>query len=334
MTETNLRVLLKSRPKGAPTPDNFAFDEAPAEAPAKGEVLVRHRFLSLDPYMRGRMNDSASYAKPVELGGVMEGECVGQVVESQHPGFAPGDWVGSARGWQRLSTVHGSTLVKLPDTTGLPPSAFLGVLGMPGTTAWVGVTEIAPPRPGETFVVAAASGAVGGVAGQIAKKMGARVVGIAGGAEKCRYVTEELGFDACLDHRGPDLGAALDAACPGGIDVYFENVGGAVQAAVLPRMRDFGRIAFCGTVAGYNAASPEPGPNLSIVNRKRLRLQGFIVSDHPRAFPLWRAQGAAWIRDGSLRWKEDVVQGLRQAPEAFIGLLAGKNFGKLVIAID
>lgn len=334
MAETNLRILLKSRPKGAPTPENFEFSEAPLEAPAKGEVLVRHRFLSLDPYMRGRMNDAASYAKPVALGGVMEGECVGQVVESRFPGLEPGDWVASARGWQSHSTVHGSTLTKLPELKGLSPSLYLGVLGMPGTTAWVGTTELAKPRPGDTFVVAAASGAVGAVAGQLAKRMGARVIGIAGGSEKCRYVKEELGFDDCLDHRGPDLGAALDAACPKGIDCYFENVGGAVQAAVLPRMADFGRFIFCGTIAGYNDATPAPGPNLSVVNRKRLTLQGFIVSDHPRAFPQWRERGAALIQDGSLRFREDVVQGLRAAPEAFIGLLAGRNFGKLVVAID
>ncbi|MFC4169853.1 NADP-dependent oxidoreductase [Teichococcus aestuarii] len=332
MTEQNRRILLKARPTGRPGPEHFELAETPLPEIGKNEVLVRHRFLSLDPYMRGRMDDSASYSAPVKLGEVMEGECVGEVVESRNPAFAPGDWVGGARGWQLYSAAPGHTVQKLPGVEGVPPSAYLGVLGMPGTTAWVGVTEIGQPRPGETFVVAAASGAVGGVAGQIAKAMGCRVVGIAGGAEKCRYVTEELGFDACLDHRG-DLGAQLDEACPGGIDVYFENVGGAVQEAVFPRMRDFGRIAFCGMVAGYNVRPLPPGPNLTSVVRKRLRLQGFIVSDHPRAWATWRERGAAWIRAGKLRWKEDVAEGLENAPDAFIGLLEGKNFGKLVVKL-
>ena len=332
MTENNLRVLLRERPAGRPGPEHFELSEGPRPTPVAGEVLVRHRFLSLDPYMRGRMDDTASYARPVPLGGVMEGECVGEVVESQHRGFAPGDWVGGARGWQRYSVAPGGTLLKLPKEGGVPPTAWLGVLGMPGVTAWVGVTEIGQPRPGETFVVSAASGAVGSVAGQIAKQMGARVVGIAGGAEKCRHVTGTLGFDACLDHRG-DLGAALEEACPQGIDVYFENVGGAVQQAVFPHMRDFGRIAFCGMVADYNTRPLPPGPNLASVVRKRLRLQGFIVSDHPRAWAAWRERGAAWIRAGKLHWKEDVVQGLENAPEAFVGLLEGRNFGKLVVAL-
>lgn len=328
----NRQILLQARPKDRPAPEHFRLAEAPMPEPGRGEVLVQHRFLSLDPYMRGRMDDTASYAAPVPLGGVMEGECVGEVLASNHPGFAPGDWVRGARGWQSFSASHGSSLVKLPKDGGVPPSAYLGVLGMPGTTAWVGVTDIAKPKPGDVFVVAAASGAVGGVAGQIAKKMGCRVVGIAGGAEKCRYVTETLGFDACLDHRG-DLPAQLDQACPEGIDVYFENVGGAVQEAVIPRMRAFGRIAFCGSVASYNVRPLPPGPNLSILTRRKLMLQGFIVSDHPQAWTAWAERGAAWIRDGSLQWKEDVVEGLEHAPEAFIGLLEGKNFGKLVVKL-
>ncbi|PHK95116.1 NADP-dependent oxidoreductase [Pseudoroseomonas rhizosphaerae] len=332
MAERNRQILLKARPKDRPGPEHFELAETPLPEIGKNEVLVRHRFLSLDPYMRGRMDDSASYAAPVPLGGVMEGECVGEVVESRHPGFAPGDWVGGARGWQLYSAAPGHTVQKLPAVEGVPPSAYLGVLGMPGTTAWVGVTEIGQPKPGETFVVAAASGAVGGIAGQIARRMGCRVIGIAGGAEKCRYVTEELGFDACLDHRG-DLGRQLDEACPNGIDVYFENVGGAVLQAVFPRMRDFGRIAFCGMVADYNVRPLPPGPSLASVVRKRLRLQGFIVTDHPRAWPSWREHGAAWVRDGSLRWKEDMAEGLENAPAAFTGLLEGKNFGKLVVKL-
>ncbi|KAA2214092.1 NADP-dependent oxidoreductase [Teichococcus oryzae] len=332
MTETNLRILLKSRPQGRPGPQHFERSEEPRPTPRPGEVLVRHRFLSLDPYMRGRMSDAPSYAAPVALGAVMEGECVGEVVESHHPGFSTGDRVRGARGWQQWSVAHGSTLIKLPDQDGVPDSAYLGVLGMPGTTAWVGVTEILQVKPGDCFVVSAASGAVGSVAGQIARRMGARVVGIAGGAEKTRFVTEELGFDACVDHRG-DLASALDAACPNGIDCYFENVGGPVQAAVFPRMRDFGRIAFCGMVAEYNQDPPPPGPNLMALVRKRLRLQGFLVSDHPRAWKQWSEVGGAWLREGGLRFREDVAQGLENAPEAFAGLLEGRNFGKLVVAI-
>ncbi|WP_120006896.1 NADP-dependent oxidoreductase [Teichococcus vastitatis] len=332
MSSTNLRILLKARPQGRPGPEHFQRAEEPRPAPQQGEVLVRHRFLSLDPYMRGRMSDAPSYAAPVALGAVMEGECVGEVVESRHPGFTAGDWVRGARGWQQWSAAHGSTLVKLPRQVGVSPSAYLGVLGMPGTTAWIGTTEILQPRPGECFVVSAASGAVGGVAGQIAKHMGARVVGIAGGAEKCRFVTGELGFDACVDHRG-DLATALDEACPSGIDCYFENVGGAVQAAVFPRLREFGRIAFCGMVAEYNQIPAPPGPNLMALVRKRLRLQGFLVNDHPRAWKQWGETGATLLRDGRLRFREDVVQGLENAPEAFAGLLEGRNFGKLVVAL-
>ncbi len=332
MAEHNRQILLKARPTGRPGPEHFELVERPLPEPGRGEVLLRHRVLSLDPYMRGRMDDTPSYARPVELGGVMEGECVAEVLASHHPDFAPGDWVRGARGWQTHSAAHGSTLVRLPSTGGVPPSAYLGVLGMPGTTAWVGVTEIGRPKPGEVFVVSAASGAVGSVAGQIAKRLGCRVIGIAGGPEKCRYVTEELGFDACLDHRG-DLGAALDAACPEGIDVYFENVGGAVQEAVFPRMRTFGRIAFCGTVATYNVRPLPPGPNLGALVKKKLRLQGFIVGDHPQAWVEWQRIGGAWVAEGSLRWREDRAKGLENAPEAFIGLLEGRNFGKLVVEL-
>ncbi len=338
MTETNLRILLARRPQGAPVAADFTIEEAAPPVPQDGEVLVRHRFLSLDPYMRGRMSDAKSYARPVAIGAVMEGACVGHVVQSRSPGFAPGDAVLGGFGWQRFSAVPAARLIRL-DEAEAPLSANLGVLGMPGLTAWTGLTDIGRPKPGETVVVSAASGAVGQVAGQIAQRRGARVVGIAGGAAKCAFVTGTLGFDACLDHRG-DLAAQLDAACPDGIDVYWENVGGAVQAAVFPRLRDFGRMVMCGMIAQYNeapgadAAGAPAGPNLGPVVRKRLHIQGFIVSDTgwPR-YATFRQDMLGWIRDG-LVWREDVVQGLARAPEAFIGLLTGQNFGKLVVAID
>jgi NADPH-dependent curcumin reductase len=331
--ETNLQILLRRRPQGAPTPEDFEIAETPAPEPKDGEVLVRARWLSLDPYMRGRMSEAKSYAKPVELGAVMEGQTAGEVVASRAPGFAPGDTVLGGFGWQRFSCVPPARLFKI-DPEEAPLSASLGVLGMPGLTAWVGLEDIGQPKAGETVVVSAASGAVGQVVGQIAKVRGCRVVGVAGGPEKGRFVTGELGFDACVDHRG-DLTAQLDEACPAGIDVYWENVGGAVQRAVFPRLNDFGRMVMCGMIAEYNDTQVAPGPNLMATVRKRLRIQGFIVSDSgwPR-YPEFRRQMLGWMREGRMRWREDVVEGLRRAPEAFIGLLKGENFGKLVVRVD
>ncbi len=339
MTETNLQILLRRRPVGAPVEQDFEIAETPVPEPGEGQVLVRARFLSLDPYMRGRMADAKSYAKPVELGAVMEGQTAGEVVASRHPDFRPGDIVLGGYGWQRFSVVGRERLFKVPETD--PPlSSSLGVLGMPGLTAWTGLEDIGQPKAGETVVVSAASGAVGQVVGQIAKIRGCRVVGIAGGAKKCDFVVKELGFDACLDHHG-DLDAQLDAAVPEGIDVYWENVGGKVQAAVFPRFRDFGRMVMCGMIAQYNeapgadASGAPPGPNLGPVVRKRLRIQGFIVSDTGWArYGTFREEMEGWIRAGRLRWREDVVDGLRNAPRAFIGLLKGENFGKLVIGVD
>ncbi len=340
MAETNLQVLLRRRPQGEPAPEDFEIREAPAPEPAEGEVLVRARFLSLDPYMRGRMSDAKSYAKPVEIGAVMEGQTAGEVVASRAPGFSPGDAVLGGYGWQRFSAVPAARLFKV-DPEEAPLSASLGVLGMPGLTAWVGLEDIGQPKAGETVVVSAASGAVGQVVGQIAKIRGCRVVGVAGGKAKCDFVTGELGFDACVDHRGGELDAQLDAACPEGIDVYWENVGGAVQAAVFPRFRDFGRMVMCGMVAQYNvapgadASGAPPGPNLGPVVRKRLRIQGFIVSDTGwQRYGEFRAAMLGWMRDGRMKWREDVVDGLRAAPRAFIGLLKGENFGKLVVRVD
>ncbi len=339
MPETNLQILLKRRPVGAPVSADFDIVETPIPEPGEGQVLVRARFLSLDPYMRGRMADVKSYAKPVELGAVMEGQTAGEVVASRHPGFKPGDIVLGGYGWQRFSVVAPERLFKVPEAD--PPlSTSLGVLGMPGLTAWTGLEDIGQPKAGETVVVSAASGAVGQVVGQIAKIRGCKVVGVAGGQKKCDFVVKELGFDACLDHHG-DLDAQLDAAAPEGIDVYWENVGGKTQAAVFPRFRDFGRMVMCGMIAQYNeapgadAAGAPAGPNLGPVVRKRLRIQGFIVSDTGWSrYGAFRTEMEGWIREGRLRWREDVVQGLRNAPEAFIGLLKGTNFGKLVVAID
>ena len=339
MTRENLQILLRRRPRGAPTPDDFELRHAPVPEPGEGEVLIRHQFLSLDPYMRGRMSDAKSYAKPVEVGEVMEGRACGVVEASRHPRFRPGDAVFGGYGWQLYSAVDGRALMRL-DPAEAPVSTSLGVLGMPGLTAYVGMQTIGRPKPGETVVVSAASGAVGSVVGQIAKQAGARAVGIAGGPEKCAFVVDELGFDACLDHRAPGDGgsgngleAALDRACPDGVDVYFENVGGDVQRAVFPRLRDFARMVMCGMVAEYNDTERRPGPNLMDTVRKRLHIQGFIVTDHFDRMAEWRAVAVPWLREGKLRYRESVVDGLERAPEAFIGLLRGHNFGKLVVRV-
>jgi NADPH-dependent curcumin reductase len=332
MEDRNRQVLLKRRPTGAPTNADFDIADGPTPDPADGEALVRGIYLSLDPYMRGRISGVRSYAKPVDIGAVMEGRVVGQVVRSREPGFREGDYVYGGYGWQLYSAVLGKDLIKL-DPNEAPLSTALGVLGMPGLTAYVGLSEIGRPQRGETVVVSAASGAVGAVVGQLARRHGARVVGIAGGPDKCRYVEGELGFDTCIDHRSADLGAALDRACPNGIDVYWENVGGAVQQAVFPRLNDFGRVVMCGMVSEYNDVEPRPGPNLMAAVRKRLKIQGFIVSDQWQRFGEYRAIAAPLVRNGELKYREDIVEGLDRAPEAFIGLLNGRNFGKLLIKL-
>jgi hypothetical protein len=332
MPETNRQILLKRRPNGMPVPDDFATVATPVPEPGEGQVLVRGIYLSLDPYMRGRISGQRSYAKPTEIGEVIEGRVVGQVVRSRHPNVRDGDIVSGGYGWQTHSAVDGGGLTKL-DPAAAPVSTALGILGMPGLTAYVGLRTIGQPKAGETAVISAASGAVGAVAGQLAKRQGCRVVGIAGGADKCAYVTDELGFDACVDHRGRDLGAALDSACPAGIDVYFENVGGAVQAAVFPRLNDHARMIMCGMISEYNDAEPRPGPSLVAAVRKRLRIQGFIVSDHAALRPEYLALAAPLVRSGQLKYREDIVEGIDNAPAAFIGLLQGKNFGKLVVKL-
>jgi NADPH-dependent curcumin reductase CurA len=328
----NRQILLKSRPEGPPGLDNFELVERPLPEAAEGEVLMRIRYLSLDPYMRGRMSDANSYAKPAEIGEPMVGGTVGDIVSSRHPGFSNGDIVVGYGGGQEYALSNGKGLRKL-DPAAAPPSTALGVLGMPGMTAYVGLLEIGQPKPGETVVVAAASGAVGSVVGQIAKIRGCRAVGIAGGPEKCRFVAGELGFDACVDHRSSDFAKQLEAACPKGIDIYFENVGGAVQQTVWRHLNDFARIPVCGLIAQYNAKGPMPGPDMFSVLRKRLLLRGFIVSDFAARQADFLREAGEWIRASRLKYREDIVDGLEKAPAAFLGMLQGKNFGKTLIRI-
>ncbi|HEX4936479.1 MAG TPA: NADP-dependent oxidoreductase, partial [Gemmatimonadaceae bacterium] len=311
----NRQLLLVSRPTGEPSADNFRLVESPIPALADGQVLVRHRFLSLDPYMRGRMNEGKSYAAPQPLGEVMVGGTVGEVVESRSPRFAAGDQVVGMGGWQEYSIVDGTgrAMLRTVDTIHIPLSAYLGAVGMPGVTAWYGLMKIIAPKPGETVVVSAASGAVGSAVGQLAKVHGARAVGIAGGPEKCRYVTEELGFDACLDYKAHrDLGAlskALKAACPDGIDGHFENVGGMILDAVMLRANPVARVAVCGMIAGYNGTPiPMTYPQLILTNR--MKLEGFIVSEHMEVWPVALQELGALVADGRLKYRETVTRGL------------------------
>jgi NADPH-dependent curcumin reductase len=330
--KTFRRVVLVRRPPGEPAESDFRVEEAMTPEPSPNQVLVRVIYLSLDPYMRGRMRDAASYAAPVGLGDVMPGGTVGEVVTSNHPGFKAGDIVEDRLGWQEYGLSNGTTLRKI-DPALAPISTANGVLGMPGLTAWFGLLEIGEPKPGETVVVSAASGAVGQVVGQLAKLAGCRVVGIAGGAAKCAFIRNELGFDAAVDYKAANnLEAALKTACPSGIDVYFDNVGGPVTDAVIPHLNFWSRIPLCGSISAYNAEKPEMGPRIlwPFVGR-RVMLRGFIVSDFaPKFEPARRAMGEL-VGSGRLKYKEDIVQGIDKAPRAFIGLLRGENFGKLQV---
>jgi NADPH-dependent curcumin reductase len=338
MTEQNMQIRLASRPVGRPTAEDFTIAQAPVKSPGEGEVLIRTKYLSLDPYMRGRMSDAPSYAPPVKVGGLMVGGTVGEVVSSNDPGFSPGDAVLAYTGWQQYGVQPAGSLRKL-DPSQAPVTTALGVLGMPGFTAYAGLIEIGRPKPGETVVVAAASGPVGATVGQLARILGARAVGVAGGPEKVEHL-RELGFDAALDHRAADFKSQLAAATPDGIDVYFENVGGHVWEAALPRLNTYARIPVCGLVAHYNDTALPPGPDrstalMSAILRKSLTVRGFIQNEFADSLMdefLTRATG--WVQDGSLKYCEDIVDGLENAPEAFIGLLEGKNFGKLIIAVS
>jgi len=330
-------IRLTERPTGAPTLATFELCETPRPVPGDGEVLCRTLWLSLDPYMRGRISAAKGYTRGIEPGEPMVGECVGEVVESRDPRFKTGELLVGGGGWRSHFALPASALRKI-DRKAAPISTALGILGMPGFTAWVGMMEMAQPKAGETVVMGAATGAVGAVAGQLAKLEGCRVVGVAGGPEKCRYAIEKLGFDVCLDRLEPDLETKLAAACPDGIDVYVELVGGAVTDAVLPLLNDHARVPVIGGIAHYNAAELPPGPDrtpllLRQILVKRLKLEGMIITDHGARRPFFEARVGALLQSGRLHYKEDVVEGLENAPAAFIGLLEGKNFGKLLVKV-
>ena len=335
MTATYQRIVLASRPTGPVTPGNFRLESAPIPEPAEGQVLVRVHYLSLDPYMKGRMMEARSYAEPQALGETMVGGAVGVVEVSRHPKFAVGDTVVGSLGWQEYCVTDGRNLMKV-DTRSIPMSAYLGSVGMPGVTAWYGLNRICEPKAGETVLVSAASGAVGSVVGQLAKAAGCRAVGIAGGPDKCRYVMSELGFDACIDHREHTdekaMARAIRAAAPNGVDCLFENVGGVCLDGALACMNPFGRIALCGLIAGYN------GEDIAIRNVRhllvmRLKVQGFIVSEHMDVWPQALGELGRGVAEGKIRYRETVAEGLAAAPEAFIGMLKGRNFGKQLVKL-
>jgi NADPH-dependent curcumin reductase len=338
-TAVNHQILLNSRPIGVPTAANFRLQEGAVPAPSDGQVLLRTLYLSLDPYMRGRMSDAESYARPVALDEVMVGSTVSIVETSFNIDYQLGDLVLSANGWQEYALSDGNGLIKL-DKSALNPSLNLGVLGMPGFTAYMGLLDIGEPKANEIVVVAAASGAVGAVVGQIAKIKGCKVVGIAGGADKCSYVVNDLGFDGCIDHHAEDFAQQLADACSKGIDVYFESVGGKVFDAVLPLLNTKARIPVCGMIASYNNTSLPHGPDRlglleSIILRKRIKMQGFIIfDDYGKRYPEFVKQMTTWLKQDNIKFLEDITDGLENAPEAFIGMLKGKNFGKTIVQIS
>jgi NADPH-dependent curcumin reductase CurA len=338
LEKQNRRIVLASRPVGEPRDFDFRLEHTPIAEPAVGQVLVRTLWLSLDPYMRGRMSDAKSYARSVGIGEVMVGGTVGEVLRSNDPSLSPGDLVVGPGGWQEYFTLDGTALRKL-DPHAAPVQTALGVLGMPGWTAYAGLLRIGQPKADETVVVAAASGAVGSVVGQIAKLKGCHVIGIAGGPTKCTYLIDELGFDAAIDHKQPGLDERLRAACPKGIDVYFENVGGAVWDAVFPLLNAFARIPICGMISRYNATDLPPGPDrtpllLRAILVKRLTVRGYIITDFGPESEAFSTDMAGWLRDGKIKYREDIVEGLENAPRALMGLLKGENFGKLLVHIS
>jgi NADPH-dependent curcumin reductase len=336
-TDVNRRIVLARRPQGTPVPEDFRLERHPVPDPGPAAVLLRTRYLSLDPYMRGRMNEGPSYAPPVALGAVMTGQTVSVVEASGVPGFEVGELVVANVGWQDYGVSDGRDLVKI-DPRIPSPAYALGVLGMPGLTAYVGLLDIGQPQAGETVVVAAATGAVGSVVGQIAKIKGCRVVGVAGGGRKCAYAREELGFDECLDHRAPELPQRLAAACPKGIDVYFESVGGAVLYAVIPLLNVGARVPLCGLISWYNLEKLPTGvdrtPQLLLTTlRQRVKIQGFIIFDHYRRMGAFQQDMRGWLLEGRVRYREELIEGLENAPRGLIGMLQGENFGKLVVRV-
>ena len=333
MNNVNKQIHLVQRPQGEPAESCFALVERPLGEPGPGQVLVRNKFLSLDPYMRGRMDDAKSYAQPQALNEVMQGATAGEVLVSNHPDFKPGDTFAAkfGLGWQTHAIVKGDSILKV-DATKIPLSYYVGLLGMPGATAWYGTTKILEPGASQTLVVTAATGAVGGVVGQLAKARGARVVGIAGGASKCAYAVKELGFDACIDYKAAGWQDGFKAAVPGGVDRVFENVGGEIFDTILARMNPFGRIAVCGLISGYNG-TPMPLGNFRSVLVNKLMIQGFIISDHFELWPQAHKELAQLVIDGKLKYRESVAEGLESAPKAFLAMLKGGNFGKQIVRL-
>jgi hypothetical protein len=327
----NLKLVLDSRPTEKVTPAHFRLVEEPAPTPGPGQVVVRHHYLSLDPYMRGRMSDAKSYAAPQPLGQTMVGGTVGEVVASENPRFAPGDFVVGMGGWQLYGLSDGRGLNKI-DAKAIPLQAYLGPLGMPGVTAWWGLNKIIAPKPGETVLVTAATGAVGSIVGQLAKLAGARTIGVAGGVEKCRYATETLGYDVSIDHKSAHFADELKAVAGSGIDGVFENVGGERFLETLKRLNDFARIAVCGLIASYEG-KPTSLPNVGIFVVRRIKVEGFIIADHLDAWPQAIGELAGYIAAGRLRWRETVREGLESAPQALIDLLHGGNFGKMLVKL-
>ena len=341
MTQTadkNRQLVLAERPKGEPDDNTLRLETADIPEPGKGEMLLRTVYLSLDPYMRGRMSDAPSYAAPVEIGGVMTAGTVTRVVKSHVDGFEEGDWVLSQSGWQDYAISDGKGVMKL-GTSPEHPSWALGIMGMPGFTAWAGLTQIGAPKEGDTIVVAAATGPVGATVGQIGKILGCRVVGIAGGPDKCKHAVDELGFDACIDHKADDFADQLKSACTDGIDVYFENVGGKVLDAVIPLLNVNARVPVCGLVSGYNATSLPDGPDrmnwlMGQILRKQLTVRGFIIfNTFGHLYPEFSKAMGGWLKDGRIKYREEMIDGLENAPRAFVGLLRGENFGKRVIRV-
>jgi NADPH-dependent curcumin reductase len=328
----NVQILLDNRPAEKVSPANFRIVETPVPAPGDGEVLVRHKFLSLDPYMRGRLSEARSYAKPQEVGAVMQGGTVGVVEQSNNPGFKVGDAVVGSGGWQTYALSSGQGL-RVVEAKAVPIQAYLGALGMPGVTAWYGLNRIIAPKAGETVVVSAATGAVGSVVGQLAKHAGARAVGIAGGPEKCAYAVESLGYDICVDHKSPNFAAEMKAALPNGMDGLFENVGGEPFQQAMRRINDFARVAICGLIASYEGA-PTALPNMGIFLVRRFKIEGFIIADHPKLWPEAIRELAGLAAAGKLTWRETIREGIENTPQALVDLLGSKNFGKMLVKLS